>query len=100
MFYVLQLERQCLLAGEPHGEERETIAGHIEGTIGLTVLGIDEGGLPKIRDTHGGEVFDFIDDMLVAFPEVCRHVPAIGDRSAVLDGDDGCDCSSGPTSHI
>ena len=92
VFDVLQLERQCLLAGEPHGEERETIAGHIEAGVRL-VSGLREGVDPCTKVCMGCREFgeervNLCDNGSVVLPEVCRHVPAIGDRSAVLDGDD------------
>ena len=40
-----------LLAGEAHGQKREAVAVHFEARVGLTVLFVDVGGLPKVGET-------------------------------------------------
>lgn len=39
-------------AGEAHAQKSEAVAGHLEQSVGLTVLGVAVGGLRKIADTH------------------------------------------------
>ena len=90
---VLELERQCLLAGEPHGEESEAITGHLEGAILSNTeadLGLDLNG-PKVRLNGGSgddELIDGIENVLVCLTKVGRNVPAAGHDCVALDGDD------------
>lgn len=88
----LELELQRLRPGEPHSEEREAILGHVEGAVVLTVLRVGEGGIRKIALTLfaylGEQPVNIAEDISVPLPEELRNVPRVGERLAILEGDD------------
>ena len=87
---VRHLPMEGALAGEAHYQKGEAVAIHEEGRVSLTVLGVNVGGLVKIDAPLVDQVTHRFDDVGMIFPEVGRHVAAVGVYAVAL-GDEGGD---------
>lgn len=80
------LPLECLLAGETHRQQGESIAVH-EVHFLRTAQRIGIGGLPKIGDTFSDQLFDVTGHMIVSLPENLCHSHGRSHGLAVLDAD-------------